>query len=88
MTDTKEDLPTYEQALQEQPQPPQYTPPRVDSVMASITRTSRSDDNPIYEDLNNVVDTTEFDDVDQYDYDQLANVVNNVSLDADKSWMA
>lgn len=55
--------------------------------MASITRLSRDDPDPIYEDLNNVVDSTDFADVDHYNYDVLSNAVRDVSLDTDGKWL-
>lgn len=56
--------------------------------MASIIRLSRDDCDPIYEDLSNVVDSTDFSDVDHYDYDVLSNAVRDVSLDTDGRWLA
>lgn len=85
--DRKQDeLPTYEQALKEHPTPPAYKAPLAGTPMAAITNVRR--ENAVYDDLDTVVDSTQFDDVDEFDYEQLSEVVRDVSLDAGKEWMS
>lgn len=69
-----DDLPTYDEVIQ-QPQPPAYN-----ETPASVGRPDRT--NEVYEDLDTVLGTTEFADVDEFDYEQLSAVVDGVSLDA------
>lgn len=80
MNSNKEDPPSYKEAVSDYVPPPIYREREVTTANDRSNSTASNEDDQMTEMLNNVTESTEFGSIDNFDFQQLDNVLNGVDL--------